>query len=439
MEEGADPLKKDDGSDQSSYQISWKSLSLEIRQSVFTWENFFTVLAFGFLPSLFDFGTDYLQAMNFLWGSNYTKQVVNQTDFGNCSHIGRYTSFAGPTPEIVYDDISCFEVDERWGYATLGIIHLPGFRVAGWSYLEARNKGSSMLTSLGILGIFTICVPLFPLLVVVLKVVVMTRPGPEIKKLCDKVVIIEGVWESTLQLLLNLFIIFTRADRSPSTIQLASTFTSLLLILKTAIADFSVKFSHRKLPTEATLDDQVRHTLPLLPMFLSNTIFKLGSIAIVASLLRYWTLAVFLGIPLMVSAILACTDKDYLMHGCHALGLVKIYRRTNWSQQRSEPLTEKQSIENLVFHNLLWLSINTATLFSIGITANYNYLDHMADNTIFLKDIKQLNFAIVGVLTSGITSAVLIFIQLWKPFHRENCKIKETKGLHNKMENVPML
>ena len=239
MEEGADPVKKDDGSDQSSNQISWKSLSSEIRQSVFTWENFFTVLTFGFLPSLFDFGTDYLQAVNFLWGSNYTKQVANQTDFGNCSHMGRYTSFAGPTPEIVYDDISCFEVDERWGYATLGIIHLPGFRVAGWSYLEARNKGSSMLTSLGILGIFTICVPLFPLLVVVLKVVAMTRPGPEIKKICDEVVIIEGVWESTLQLLLNMFIIFSRADRRPSTVQLASTFTSLLLIVKTAIADFS--------------------------------------------------------------------------------------------------------------------------------------------------------------------------------------------------------
>ena len=444
MEEGAGPLKTDDKPDYSQ-TISWKNLSSEIRQSVFTWGNFFTVLTIGLLPSLFDFGTDYLQAVNFLWGSNYTKQVANHawyTHFGNCSHIGRYTSFTGLTPEIVYDDVSCFEVDEIWGYATLGIILLPGFRVAVWSYLEARNTEFSMLTSLGILGIFTICAPLFPLLVLVLKVVAMTRPGPEIKKLSDKVVIIEGVWESTLQLLLNLFIIFTRADRSPSTIQLASTFTSLLLIVKTAIADFSVKFSHRKLPTKATLDDQVRHTLPLLPMFLFNTIFKLGSIGIVASLLRYWTLAVFHGIPLIVSsAILVCTDKDHLRCGWvhHALGLVAICRRTSWFKQRSERLTEKQSIENLVFHNILWLSVNTATLFCIGMTANFNYLDHMTDNTIFLKDIKQLNFAIAGVLTSGIASAVLIFIQLWRPFQRENCKSKEPKDLQNQKENEPML
>ena len=80
-----------------------------------------------------------------------------------------------------------------------------------------------------------------------------------------------------------------------------------------------------------------------------------------------------------------------------------------------------------------------ATLFSIGMTANYNYLDHMTDNTIFLKDIKQLNFAIAGVLRSGIASAVLIFIQLWRPFQRENFKRKETKGLQIEKENEPML
>ena len=80
-----------------------------------------------------------------------------------------------------------------------------------------------------------------------------------------------------------------------------------------------------------------------------------------------------------------------------------------------------------------------ATRFSIGMTANYNYLDHMTDNTIFLKDIKQLNFAIAGVLTSGIASAVLIFIQLWRPFQRENFKRKETKDLQIQKENESML
>ena len=434
MEKGADLLKTDDKLD-FSQEISWKNLRSEIRQSVFTWGNFFTILTIGFLPSLFDFGTDYLQAVNFLWGSNYTKQVVNQTDFGNCSHIGRYTSFAGPTPEIVYDDILCFEVDQIWGYATLGIILLPGLSFARESYLEARNQGCNLLASLGILGTFTICVPLFPLIVIVLKGVAMTRPGPEITKLCNEVVSIEGVWESTLQFLLNLFIVFTRADRSPSTVQIASMFTSFVLIVKTALTDFT----RVKLSREAKLDEQVRQMLPLLPLFLFNTIFKLGSIAIVASLLRYWTLAFFPGIPLTVASILTGAKKYNLRAGYvhHSLGMAKVQKMVTYSG--GVAMTEKDSTENLLFHNILWLAVNTTTLCCIAIIANYNYLDHLADNSIFLKDIKQLNYAITVVLTSGMASAVLIFIQLWAPYHRDNCKSNETKSLKIQKESEPML
>ena len=102
-------------------------------------------------------------------------------------------------------------------------------------------------------------------------------------------------------------------------------------------------------------------------------------------------------------------------------------------------MTEKDSMKNLLFHNILWLLVNSATLSCIAITANYNYLDHMADNAIFLKDIKQLNYTIAGVLTSGIASAALIYIQLWRPYYRENCKRKENKSLQIQKESEPML
>ena len=102
-------------------------------------------------------------------------------------------------------------------------------------------------------------------------------------------------------------------------------------------------------------------------------------------------------------------------------------------------MTEKDSMGNLLFHNILWLFVNSATLFSIAMASNYNYLDHMADNAIFLKDIKQLNFAIAAVLTSGIASAALIYIQLWRPYHRENCNSNETKSLPVWKESEPML
>ena len=180
--------------------------------------------------------------------------------------------------------------------------------------------------------------------------------------------------------------------------------------------------------------------IPLLPLFLFNTIFKLGSIAIVASLLRYWTFAFFPGIPLTVASILTCCKKYSLRAGYvhHSLGLAKMQRSVT-CRSGDVAMTEKDSMENLLFHNILWLLINTATLFCIGMTANFNYLDHMTDNSIFLKDIKQLNFAIVGVLTSGIASAVLVFIQLWRPYYTENCKSNETKSSQIKKESEPML
>ena len=423
-EEVEDPLKKRITTAENSREIVWKNVISEIRHSVFTWGNFFTVLIVGFLPSLFDFGTDYLQAVKFLWGSNYTKHVVNKTDFGNCSHIGRYTSFAGPTPEIVYEEIECFEVDKIWGCATLAIILLPGFCLARWTFLQARNHGCRMLTSLGILAFFVISVPIFPLLVILLKVMAMTRPGPEIEKICDEMVSIEGVWESTLQLLLNLFIVFTRADRSPSTVQIASMFASLVLIVKTAITDFT----RGKLPKEATLDDRMCQMLPLLPLFLFNTIFKLGSIAIVASLLRYWTFLFFPGLPLVVALILTCAKRFELRAGYihHSLGLVKVERIVTFSCTGSVGMTEKSSLENLLFHNIIWFLVNSTTLFCIMMAANYNYLDDMTDYVIFLKDIKQLNCLVAVVLVSGVASSALVFIQLWRPYYRENYKNYET-------------
>ena len=58
--------------------------------------------------------------------------------------------------------------------------------------------------------------------------------------------------------------------------------------------------------------------------------------------------------------------------------------------------------------------------------ANYNYLDDMTDYVIFLKDIKQLNCAVAVVLVSGVASSALVFIQLWRPYYRENYKNDET-------------
>ena len=203
------------------WRLSWSKLRSERYCANITWKHFTVVLFTSFLPSLFDFGTDYLSGVNFLSGTNYTKYVNHGSDFGTCTHTGRYTSFVGPRPEVLYEEISCFEVDRIWGYLTIGITFLPGFRFAWWTRTETMRQKNYHLGNC-LLILFLPLGPLFPLFVIMLKGVALFSNGSELKKLITEVTAMEGIWESTLQFLLSLFIIITRPDRRPSWIQLAT-------------------------------------------------------------------------------------------------------------------------------------------------------------------------------------------------------------------------
>ena len=97
------------------WRLSWSKLRSEQYCANITWKHFTVVLFTSFLPSLFDFGTDYLSGVNFLSGTNYTKYVNHGSDFGTCTHTGRYTSFVGPRPEVLYEEISCFDSWQNLG------------------------------------------------------------------------------------------------------------------------------------------------------------------------------------------------------------------------------------------------------------------------------------------------------------------------------------
>ena len=62
------------------WRLSWSKLRSEQYCANITWKHFTVVLFTSFLPSLFDFGTDYLSGVNFLSGTNYTKYVNHGSD-----------------------------------------------------------------------------------------------------------------------------------------------------------------------------------------------------------------------------------------------------------------------------------------------------------------------------------------------------------------------
>ena len=252
-----------------------------------------TALIFGTLGSFIDIGTDGLTARSFIWGTNYTKRVNNLSDpanHDNCVHTARYTIY-NPDPEIEYEEIICFEQDPIWGWVTVSFMFLPGYCgvfLVTDIIMEILNKNSSCLR---VFLSHLLAIPsaiIFPLVLIFVKFVCLFNPGTEWKRLNIRVTGLEGALESSFQAILSLFIIFTRADRQPSSVQIGSLVVSLVMITKTTIADY---LSSRQ-PMQ--MKEELKLSATLFPLFFTNSAFKMISIAIIAACLRYIGIALAL-------------------------------------------------------------------------------------------------------------------------------------------------
>ena len=117
----------------------------------------------------------------------------------------------------------------------------------------------------------------FPVVLILVKLVSLITPGSEWKRNIIWLTSMEGELESSMQLLLTLFIIFSRADRRPAW----SLVASMVLVTKTAIA-------HHLRFDGLSAKEELKKTALLLPLFLSNTTCKILSLAISLALLRHW-------------------------------------------------------------------------------------------------------------------------------------------------------
>ena len=150
--------------------------------------HFAQALLIGVIPSFFDLVTDSLNANKFIVGNYYTKQIHNMSEFDkdSCTHVGTYIRYKKPEelnisedisnskfltdleiPEVVFEEVSCFEIDQIWGWLTFSFILLPGFgltlNIAIWiNHHTKGNKGWAL-----ILLILPFACALFPLLLVI--------------------------------------------------------------------------------------------------------------------------------------------------------------------------------------------------------------------------------------------------------------------------------
>ena len=412
-----------------------------------TWKeilrHFITALIFGTLGSFIDIGTDGLTAKSFIWGTNYTKWVKNLSEPANhddCVHTGRYTS-SNPGPEIEYEEIVCFEQDPIWGWVTVGFIFLPGYHFAfevAKTIMEILGKKSFYALCLLYVCLIFPCLILFPPVLIVVKLVYLINPGPECKRVNTRITGMEGSWESAYQTILTLFIIFTRADRQPSSVQIASLIASFAMLTKTAIADYLSP----KQPLK--LKDELKATASLLPLFLSHGVAKLLSLAIIITCLRKIAMVPFfvVAIGYVLRRKASCCAKR-----CKDPAGEEFCEYHYTTMKGDCRATKRQKMESCLLNNIFWGIFHVIILTSLVTVANSNldsfnytvtdHLDfsnngteqnqsmsrvqsvHISKRPGLVENLPLLNGLFVGILSAMATNALLFYFQMWKPMVEE--------------------
>ena len=142
----------------------------------------------------------------------------------------------------LYEEIECFETDVIWGGVTVLLIFLPGAHFAQdvseiISKVMQNKVGCCTLYCLLLLPTMLV----FPVVLILVKLVSLITPGSEWKRNIIWLTSMEGEWESSMQLLLTLFIIFSIEDPRGGKLPLLSPPWSSLPRLPLPITSVSVQ------------------------------------------------------------------------------------------------------------------------------------------------------------------------------------------------------
>ena len=272
--------KSDDG-------LNWKELGQETKNVFkFNPENrsggmivkaSLIIFATSLAPSLFDMGSDAFSVHNFIHGTTYTKYVsdldhpsVNSSD---CVHVGSYLKWNGNSSTVVYEEFECFEQDPIWGQMSLVFMFLPG--IFGAIVWKGAYRGV-------LLAFFTS--PIFPFVALIVKTMGLLNPGKNWKLLAKRLTTAEALGESRCQFFLQLFIVFTRADRAPSSVQLVTLASSLVMLIVSSINET------RRVQKTVELEDDIQRAGDVLPAILTANLVSIGCLPLLVTLLRYWVL-----------------------------------------------------------------------------------------------------------------------------------------------------
>ena len=260
--------------------------------------------------------------------------------------------------------------------------------------------------------------------------------------------------ESAFQTILTLFIIFTRADRQPSSVQIASLIASFAMLTRTAIADFLSP----KQPLK--LKDELKATASLLPLFLSHGVAKLLSLAIIITCLRKIAMVPFfvVAIGYVLRRKASCCAKRCKdpagEHFCE-------YHYTTLQVKGDCRVTKRRKMESCLLNNIFWGIFHVIILTSLVTVANSNldsfnytvtdYLDFSNNATEqnqsmyrvqsdqismrpgLVENLPLLNGLFVGILNAMATNALLFYFQMWRPMLEEE-EVEQRESAEKELE-----
>ena len=169
---------------------------------------------------------------------------------------------------------SCFEYDVFWGLLAILFVLLPGAAFSALNAIKLKQAKSTLFWLFLLLSPLTTV--LFPLLLISVKILCLFHNGAELTRLNNILTFAEGQIESFCQLGLQIYIIFSRADRQPSLIQMITLPASALMLVRVQVNSF-----YAKVDAASTIED-IKRKLFMAPIFLFKSIFFLGSSMLVA-------------------------------------------------------------------------------------------------------------------------------------------------------------
>ena len=284
--------------------------------------------------------------------------------------------------------------------------------------------------------------PIWGLMMLIFTFYLPGCAGEEWKKFTFRLTAAEGSFDSKTPFLLQLFIVFTRADRQPSPVQMASMATSLLMIIKTETQSFL-----KDQPAMA-MEDHFKKAASVVPMILTWQISFLGSLADSAAIFRYLIAPIWILVTILTKII---------AHISSNINLREPRPDTTFLQIVTNEKKMKWFVSSNFSNVFTWLLVLTG----LTITANFlpdallgielltkKILPAMAPwiardgNIAIIQDIYLLNTIYITVMISGVIFTVLVCVHIILPCneHVENQKNEKNDNFDGKEDfEIPLL